>query len=200
MSLNAYQKDAMLLGVYRDHMPSNLDRMAYTTLGLVGEAGELLEKVAGYIYLDTSSDISDYDGMIKEFGDVLWYAAACSAEAGWTMDKCLEHSSNPIAAYIADSQSLAHAAMQTSAEAGKYADMVKKFMRGERSGVWNSFVDKSNARDDMAKQIGVVLHCLMTAATTAGITMDEIIQTNLEKLNARKAQGTLFSTQNGERP
>lgn len=191
MRLNEYQKIASNFGVYREHMFSNLDRMTYTALGLSGESGEFLETIIGFVYTDDSS----VDSIIKEMGDVLWYAAACATEHDWSLESALANSVNPIGDR---STALTFAAMRTAAEAGKYADMVKKFMRGEHSGVFNSFVDKINQRDAMAVQIGVVLHCLRIAASMADISMDQVMQANLDKLNARKTKGTLFSTESKE--
>lgn len=60
----------------------------YPTLGLTGEAGEVSEKVKK-IYRDKNGVISTEDktALLKEVGDVLWYAAAICRELGSTLEE-----------------------------------------------------------------------------------------------------------------
>ena len=51
--------------------------LAYTTLGLAGEAGEIANKVKKVI-----RDGRSTDGISDELGDVLWYLAAVANELG----------------------------------------------------------------------------------------------------------------------
>lgn len=51
--------------------------LAYTTLGLAGEAGEIANKVKKVI-----RDGRSTDGIADELGDVLWYLAAVANELG----------------------------------------------------------------------------------------------------------------------
>ena len=60
--------------------------IVYPTLGLVGESGEVAEKVKK-IFRDKSGEISidDREELIKELGDVLWYVTAIANELGTTL-------------------------------------------------------------------------------------------------------------------
>ena len=82
MTLSEYQDQALKTAVY----PQNVG-LAYTTMGLVGEAGEIANKVKK-IYRDNGGEITSEqeDQIAKELGDVLWYIAAVAYEIGYRLD------------------------------------------------------------------------------------------------------------------
>ena len=70
MDFKTYQKKARLTALYPNLGSNNI----YPTLGLVGEAGEVAEKVKKVIR-DKNGIFDDEskNGIKKELGDVLWY-------------------------------------------------------------------------------------------------------------------------------
>ena len=80
MEMNRYQiesQDFRRFGAFPDDMPV----LAYVTLGLVGESGEIADKVKK-LYRDAGGEI---DGaarvaILLELGDALWYVAALAQE------------------------------------------------------------------------------------------------------------------------
>jgi len=77
MNFNEYQQKARQTAIY----PNKDNNFVYPTLGLVGEAGEVAEKI--------KKVIRDSDGIVtpekkeeikKELGDVLWYIANLAIE------------------------------------------------------------------------------------------------------------------------
>ena len=72
--------------IYPDVGTGSPMALAYTALGLTGEAGEFSEKVKKWIR----------DGKIdkplsaKELGDVLWYLAASARELGYSLQDIAE--------------------------------------------------------------------------------------------------------------
>ncbi len=96
LSLDEYQSRAVDFAMYPDNIG-----IAYTTLGLTGEAGEVAEKVKKYIRKHGSSDLS-FGGLIrnkgiaKELGDVLWYLANLSNELGYTLQEIAEINLNKL--------------------------------------------------------------------------------------------------------
>ena len=83
MDFKTYQKKARETAQYPDLGSNNI----YPTLGLVGEAGEVAEKVKKVIrdnngIFDEQSKI----GIKKELGDVLWYIANLCTEFEFNMD------------------------------------------------------------------------------------------------------------------
>jgi len=82
MDFETYQKNARKTAKYPD-MNSNY---IYPTLGLVGETGEVAEKIKKVIrdkngYFDEETKLS----LIKELGDVLWYLSNLCDEFNFSL-------------------------------------------------------------------------------------------------------------------
>lgn len=60
--------------------------LAYTALGLTGEAGEFSEKIKKWI----RDGVLDKPLAAKELGDVLWYLTASARELGFTLQDIAE--------------------------------------------------------------------------------------------------------------
>ena len=83
MDFNTYQKNARLTAQY----PNLGANYIYPTLGLVGEAGEVAEKVKKVIR-DKKGVFDDESkrGLKKELGDVLWYLSNLCNEFNFSLD------------------------------------------------------------------------------------------------------------------
>ena len=83
MDFNTYQKNARLTAQY----PNLGSNYIYPTLGLVGEAGEVAEKVKKVIR-DKKGIFDDESkkGLKKELGDVLWYVSNICTEFNFSLD------------------------------------------------------------------------------------------------------------------
>lgn len=79
LTFNEYQKHSRKTAIY----PNLGENFEYPTLGLVGEAGEVAEKIKK-ILRDKSGSIGKKDKqiLIEEIGDVLWYLSNLSSELG----------------------------------------------------------------------------------------------------------------------
>jgi NTP pyrophosphatase (non-canonical NTP hydrolase) len=75
---------------------------------------------------------------------------------------------------------LAYVALGLAGEAGEFAEKVKKKLR---DGTWSPVL--------AAKELGDVLWYIAAACDELDVSMDYIAQQNLEKLAARKENGTL---------
>ena len=83
MDFNTYQKKARLTAQYPNLGSNNI----YPTLGLVGEAGEVAEKVKKVIRDKNGLfDEESIVGIKKELGDVLWYLSNLCTEFGFSFD------------------------------------------------------------------------------------------------------------------
>jgi len=89
MNFNEYQEKAMATATY----PSLGRNLMYPVLGLMGEAGEVAEKIKKLSrnqnielpsYFNTSDEFRE--ALAKELGDVLWYIAALSTELRLKLD------------------------------------------------------------------------------------------------------------------
>jgi NTP pyrophosphatase (non-canonical NTP hydrolase) len=87
MDFKEYDDAAEVTAVY----PNQGDNPIYPTLGLVGEAGEIAEKVKKMIRDDGGVLTEERrQTLIKELGDVLWYLSALSREIGTSLEKVAE--------------------------------------------------------------------------------------------------------------
>jgi NTP pyrophosphatase (non-canonical NTP hydrolase) len=81
MEFDEYQRKTKETAIYPRDNP--MTALSYATLGLVGEAGEIANKVKKIIR-DQRGDINQEvkDKLGKELGDVLWYVSALATELG----------------------------------------------------------------------------------------------------------------------
>lgn len=83
MNLNDYQKAALRTARSKDAD----NEFLHLVLGLVGEAGEVAEKVKKVIR-DENGDFSKLDELFrKELGDVLWHIAVLADYFGITLEE-----------------------------------------------------------------------------------------------------------------
>lgn len=87
MQINEYQNLTQETTVYPDANHYTTTAIIYCTLGLVGESGEIANKV--------KKILRDYDGLVtditrdelrKELGDVFWYLARLADELEFDLD------------------------------------------------------------------------------------------------------------------
>ena len=79
--------------------------------------------------------------------------------------------------------SILYPTLGLTGEAGEVADKVKKIIRDGKSIV--------NERVEIAKELGDVLWYLAAVARDIGVTLEDVAQMNVEKLESRKERGTL---------
>jgi len=61
--------------------------IVYPALGLIGEAGEITEKVKKWLRGDTELD---KEGILKELGDPLWYITSLADDLGFTLQDVVD--------------------------------------------------------------------------------------------------------------
>ena len=84
MDFKTYQKQARLTAQYPNLGSNNI----YPTLGLVGEAGEVAEKVKKVIRDNKGIfDEESKKGIKKELGDVLWYISNLCNEFDFELEE-----------------------------------------------------------------------------------------------------------------
>ena len=83
MEFDSYQIKARKTAMYPDLGSNNI----YPTLGLVGEAGEVAEKVKKVLRDKNGNfDIESKEAIKKELGDVLWYLANLCSEFNFSLN------------------------------------------------------------------------------------------------------------------
>jgi NTP pyrophosphatase (non-canonical NTP hydrolase) len=83
MTFREYQLEAKRTCAF----PDKENTFIYATLGLVGETGEVAEKIKK-IWRDKNKQVTDEDRLEvkKEMGDVLWYLSQLAEEIGINFD------------------------------------------------------------------------------------------------------------------
>ncbi len=83
MTFSEYQAKMQKTAAY----PDKGNNFIFPTLGLMGEAGEVAEKVKK-VWRDKNKQISETDKteIKKEMGDVLWYLSQLASELGLDFD------------------------------------------------------------------------------------------------------------------
>jgi NTP pyrophosphatase (non-canonical NTP hydrolase) len=82
MNFKDYDELSGLTAIYPGKSTGSKDALAYTALGLCGEAGEYSEKVKKYL----RDGFFDPHAAMKELGDVLWYLSAAARELGTSLE------------------------------------------------------------------------------------------------------------------
>jgi len=84
-----------------------------------------------------------------------------------------------------DFKNLLHWVLGLNGEAGEVAEKLKKIIRDK-----DSIVTEED-KIELAKELGDVLWYIAVFAHDLGVPLDEIAQTNLDKLKSRKDRGVL---------
>jgi NTP pyrophosphatase (non-canonical NTP hydrolase) len=94
MECDDYQRAALRTARDKDAP----DEFMHLVLGLVGEAGEIAEKVKKLVR-DQNSDLAmlDRDAMAAELGDVLWYAAVLANFLGFSLNDVAQRNVDKLA-------------------------------------------------------------------------------------------------------
>lgn len=82
-SFNEYQDFVKSMKVYPEK-----HAIVYPTLGLMGEAGEISEKVKKWMRGDKELD---REGLLAEMGDPLWYLASLADDLGYTLQDVVDY-------------------------------------------------------------------------------------------------------------
>ena len=93
MNFETYQINARKTAIY----PSLGSNYIYPTLGLVGESGEVAEKVKKVIR--DNNGVFDQErivGLKKELGDVLWYVSNICSELNLSLEDIAEENLNKL--------------------------------------------------------------------------------------------------------
>ncbi len=87
MDFNEYQKISRRTAEYPNIGSKKEDNFLYPLLGLLGETGEVAEKVKKLFRDDKGNLTAERKELIKkELGDVLWYLAQVSTDLGLELE------------------------------------------------------------------------------------------------------------------
>lgn len=136
--------------------------IAYPALGLIGELNELKQA-----WLDWEDGFTELDlSLIKEMGDVMWYCANLAADLGVSLSTL---------------DSLAPATMPSDKAVGIFAEKLKKLIRDE----------SDDKREYVLAFITSVIASIRKLCDDFCFSFEDVLTTNLDKLESRKERGTL---------
>lgn len=183
MNLAEYQKKARSTAIYADKQNT---RMVYPALGLVGECGEVAEKIKKLIR-DDDGQITQKraDAVAKELGDCCWYLANIAVETNLELEMMysMRGASNVQRVRRLDLPRLVlhmnrHAIdVATALEAWLYTN-------GGRAEHQYQYIE-------IPQHITSILACIEEMAHRFGFTLEEIYVANIDKLAGRKKRGKL---------
>lgn len=94
MDFNTYQQKARETAIY----PNMGSEFTYPALGLVGEAGEIANKLKKVIRDNSGVLTDEVRGSVgSEIGDCLWYIAQLATEMGYDLDTLAQNNVNKLA-------------------------------------------------------------------------------------------------------
>ena len=93
MKATDYQKQVLRTTSYTDS--SRKSRLAHWSMGLAGEAGEVIDHLKKHLYHGHSLD---KEHVMEELGDVCWYLATLAAELDIDFDSVLAANLRKLAA------------------------------------------------------------------------------------------------------
>jgi hypothetical protein len=168
MLLNEYQTGAVSTAIYTG-------KLVYPTLGLCGELGELLEAM--------QSRPASRDRIMKEAGDVLWYAANVAADIDMQLSDIMGRD-----VFVDDDEwYVADIVVELPLWTGQVAENAKKILRDNGGEVT---ADRSKKIAEALKNIILLLERLC-GSCFFGFTLEECAQLNYEKLTSRQERGVL---------
>lgn len=100
--------------------------------------------------------------------------------------------------YPHTNRNLLYPALKLAGEAGEVAEKIGKLMRDKGLGYPARLADMDASleeiieiEDDLVKELGDVLWYVFALASEIGVNFEHVARTNIQKLHARKAKGTL---------
>lgn len=166
MKLDEYQEMATSTAIY----PGTL---AYPTLGLCGEAGEL----------SVACKSVDDDPIHKELGDVLWYVANVADDAGLKLSEVCARKTFRFT--VPTWQWTGESCQEICVAAGVVAENVKKTLRD------NDGVLTDDRRYNIQKALKQIVVALANVASKTNSTLEACAKMNIDKLMSRRERGTL---------
>lgn len=163
MDLAAYQTAAMRTS-NNDH-----DRVKNGALGLIGETGEIVDIIKKHLFQSGKDAPLPVDELKKECGDVLWYIAETCSGLGTSMQTVLDHI-NTAGCAPADMEECAITMMECA------------LYIYHRKGM-------PNAKLMLMRVVGDLYLHLVMLCHYAGLTLAEVADANIRKLEKRYPAG-----------
>lgn len=192
MTFEEYRIKADVVAQYAQY-PGRMskDGIAYCLMGVGGESGELLEKVKK-IYRDKNSIIDEEakEWLIKEMGDIFWYCSQIYSETKVCFNNLYLIPGYVLA--INDFQEYVKLNLYNKYNNSVLDLMERCFLLLKDVGrLLGRYVDKDISKIDLLLKITNILYHLAVICIIIDTTLENVANTNIEKLYSRKARGQL---------
>lgn len=185
MNLCEYQKITRRTAIYLSVENSDI---IYPALGLIGECGEIADKVKKFIR-DDQCDVQHLEipqcrieAIKKELGDCCWYLANICCDIDFDLDlmyKMRGHSITQQIRSLALPRLVIHMNVRASSAAKALED-------------W--YYTNTYRHTEIADNLSHIIVCIETIASKCNLTLEEICIANIENLTGRKKRGTLHGS------
>lgn len=201
MNLIEYQKNARSTAIYLD---INDSQFLYPALGLIGECGEIAEKIKklvrddGYIVdVDGKTDIPSNrkEAIVKELGDCCWYLANICCDTNQNL--CSIYSR--ISAWVVSQTSkitLPGLVFKMNRHANSTATILENWYnlhicKSTHSNECTCFGKTKTLSIELSEHISHIIICIEEIAIRCGFTLNDVFVANIDKLTKRKQCGTI---------
>lgn len=183
MNLSEYQEKARSTAVYTDI--ENISPL-YPTLGLIGECGEVAEKIKK-LFRDDGGNITAERAIAvsKELGDCCWYLAniCCDADIELEIMNTMKKSSD---VHMLHSLELPRLVLYLNRHANLVAEILEQW---HISGTLHPIT--SNKFISFTQFLSRIIACIDEIASRFEFTLEQIYTDNIDKLFSRQKRGTL---------
>lgn len=179
MDLREYQTKAVSTAFY-NHMKKF--KMIYPALGLVGECGEVVEKIKKLIRDDDGEMTQERkDAIGKELGDVMWYVANICDDISVDLHSIYR-------ARKSDNQTIQYPELVL--RMSRYAMSVASSLE-EWHYVYNCKSEGIISFPSLTRNLSQIILCVEELANRCDLKLEDVCNGNIEKLLNRKVRGTL---------
>lgn len=187
VNLKEYQEKARSTAIYHVGEDYGVDiSMIYPALGLVGECGEVAEKIKK-LYRDDNGKLTEKrkEAIKKELGDCCWYLSNVCSDTNCDLQVCYEMK-RPSQIQNVRLMALPQLVLRMN----KYASFVAESLE-----IW--YYDHNCDPVASVKFISIHLHiteilvCINELACRCDCTLKDIYVLNIEKLLSRKERGVI---------
>lgn len=187
MNLKEYQEKARSTALYHIGEDYDIDiSMIYPGLGLVGECGEVAEKVKK-LYRDDNGKLTEErkEGIKKELGDCCWYLSNLCSDTNSDLQICYEMKS------VSQIQMVRQMAWpQLVLHMNRCASIIAEALESWYYD-YNCRLGEHNRFMAISYNVTKILVCIKELASRCNCTLEEIYTSNIEKLLSRKARGVI---------
>lgn len=183
MDLKEYQAAARSTAIYRE---SESATMIYPALGLVGECGEVAEKIKKSIRDDDGEMLPERkDAIKKELGDVMWYCANVCCDTDHDLLMIYEMKCASITHKIRG-LTLPRMVLHMNRHASLAAHLLEKWCY-----IYDQQLIERDRFIELPSHLTHIVTCVEEMSIRCGFTIEEVCVNNIEKLLSRLRRGKI---------